>query len=272
MQHKSSTRDKKERLASSKPARSHFVPLRGSTVQSSVDVTDHAGAGFERLAALAPFGGARLVLMGHEVNVGLHLAHEFIRVPAHVVEVDLGRDQRAGRVDDERAAQSETGLGVEHTKDAAHGTRRVRRHRVAHFFQQLLGVAPREVGELRIRGNGDHLGPELFELGGLFREVGEFRGAHEGEVSRIEDQDGPLALGLEVGEGNLAKAAVQGFVSFHLEVGHLRADANGVDFRRHNFSSNVQVCSPVTAVSRFSKAAKRMPKSRIVKFPTAKTA
>lgn len=248
-----------------KPARSRFVKSRDLAVQRRVDVTDHTGAGFERLAALAPLGGAGLVLVGHQVNVGLHLAHEFISVPAHVIEVDLGRDQGAGRVDDERAAQGQTGLGIEHAKDAAHVARRVRRHRVAHFFQKLLGVTPREVRELRVRGNGDDLGTELFELGGLLGEVSEFRGADEGEVSRVEDQDGPLALGLQVGEGNLAEAAVHGFVGFHFEVGHLRADTDGVDFRRHSFSSSVQICSPVTAASQFSKAAKKMPKAEIVK-------
>jgi len=61
----------------------------------------------------------------------------------------------------------------------------------------------------------------------LVGEVGELRGAHEGEIGGVEDEDRPLAGFLEVGERDLAEVALGRLVGFHGEVGHESADGDG---------------------------------------------
>ena len=72
----------------------------------------HLGAGAQGLVALVlPLGGAALVLLAREVDVGLELAHELVDVAAHVVEVDLAVEERAVRGDDEGATQRQAFFG-----------------------------------------------------------------------------------------------------------------------------------------------------------------
>jgi hypothetical protein len=55
-------------------------------------------------------------------------------------------------------------------------------------------------------------------------EVGQLCGADEGEVCRVEDEDGPLACCFQVSEGDLAEVALTRLVGFHFKVGNDSAD------------------------------------------------
>ncbi len=73
----------------------------------------------------------------------------------------------------------------------------VSNQRDLHLSQSPLlpgGVDPGQVGEVRVGGAGQHLAADLSELLGALAERDDLRGAHEGEVERVEEEDNVLAL------------------------------------------------------------------------------
>ena len=112
----------------------------------------------------------------------------------------------AGGVDDERAAFSEAVLLNHDVEVAGEDAGLVAEHRELNLADGFGGFLPGLVREVRIGGDGVDLNAELPELFVVFGEVFEFRRADEREVGRIEEDDGPVAL--QVSIGNLLEGAV----------------------------------------------------------------
>merc|ERR1719146_44942 len=120
--------------------------------------------------------------------------------------------QDPGGRDDEEAPQRDARVGTVLEEDAV-----VTRHLLGDVRQQgvlaapepplaagLLG--PRQVAELAVDGAPDELGARRAELLDAVGERRDLRGAHEGEVERVEEQDQPLAR--EVPQRDLLEAPV----------------------------------------------------------------
>ena len=60
---------------------------------------------------------------------------------------------------------------------------------------------PGFVHEVRIAGNGIHFCAELLELIVIFGHIFQLGGAHKGEIRRVENEDGPLAAHVFIGDG-----------------------------------------------------------------------
>ena len=158
------------------------------------------------------------------MDVRLHLAHEFRSVAADVVEVHLGSHELALGIDDEGAAQGQTGARIIHAEKAAHLAGGVGGERVLHVLHQALGVAPDHVREFRVGRDGDHMRAKFGQPDLLVGKVRQLGGADKGEVRRVKHEDGPLAFLLDVGERHLAEVAVRRLVGFHFEIRHDGAD------------------------------------------------
>ena len=82
------------------------------------------------------------------------------------------------------------------------------------------------MAELRVRGDGDDLGPQCGQLGVLCREVGQFGRTNKGEVCRVKDEDRPFAVLFQIGKVNFTKRTAGRLVGFHLELWHVLPHAN----------------------------------------------
>jgi hypothetical protein len=60
----------------------------------------------------------------------------------------------------------------------------------------------------------------------FFSEIGEFGGADEGEIGRVEDEDSPLLARFQVREGDFAELALFRIIDFNFEIGDFNANGN----------------------------------------------
>ncbi len=59
---------------------------------------------------------------------------------------------------------------------------------------------PGLVDEVRVGGDREHLDAELLQLVVVVGQIAQLGGAHEGEVARVEEEDGPLAGHVGLGD------------------------------------------------------------------------
>ena len=119
-------------------------------------------------------------------------------------------DDLAFGVDDERAAFGHAVFFDEHLEVARNGERRVAEHRELHLADGGGRTVPGLVREVRVGRDGVDLNAELLELFVVVGEVFELGRAHEREVGRVEEDDGPVTLEVGVGDG-LELALMEGF-------------------------------------------------------------
>lgn len=153
-------------------------------------ISDHG------LLAGLPVGGAHLtVLIG--VLEGLNQTDGLLDTAPHWQIIDGDLAEVLLVIDDEEATEWDASLLVQNTIIAGHLHRFVGQEGDVHAAQAALlpgCVDPGQVGELAVGGAADHLAVDLTELGGGLREGNDLRGADEGEVQWIEEQDQVLAL------------------------------------------------------------------------------
>ena len=104
------------------------------------------------------------------------------------------------------AQTGKTGFFDHDAEVAADHARGVTYHREAHLADSRARTVPGHVREVGVRGYGVDFNAALLELFVVFGEVFKFGRADEGEVSRIEEHDGPLAA--EIGFGNIDEVAI----------------------------------------------------------------
>ena len=172
-------------------------------------------------------------LAGHTsplcVGAGPHpeAAQQLLGVAADAVVLDLDQFDDSFGVHYERAAIGHALLLDHYAEAAGKHAGRIGEHRVLDLADALRGVVPGLVHEVRVgahRVDFDAHGLELLVLLGHVYQLG---GAYEGEVGGVEEEYGPLALDVFVGDG-LEYAVV---VGLDLELGD-----RGIDDRCHVFT------------------------------------
>jgi hypothetical protein len=124
----------------------------------------------------------------------------------------------------DRAASDESGELVIHAEELAGRACRVRPHGEADLLKHLLRVAPSDVCKLGVRRDGDDLDSQRMDLVEVRGDVGQFRGADEGEVRRVEHQHRPQALRPKLVQGHAPKHSRGWLVGLDRQVRHVHAD------------------------------------------------
>jgi len=150
----------------------------------------------------------------------VQLAQGFLDVAGNRVVVHFHGLDDAVRVDHEGAAQCQAFFGDVHTKGVGQGVGRVAHQRELGLAHGGRGLVPDLVREMGVGGHHIDFRADFLELGVVFGRVFDFGGAVEGEGSRHEDHDRPLALHAFVADFN-EFAVVE---SLGFEFGNLRVD------------------------------------------------
>ena len=177
-------------------------PVEGS-VDSCEELLAADGVRLHGLLAGSPVGGANLIGMGLHVLEGLQHAQGFIHVAAHGQVVDGGVHDHTIGIDDEQATQSDASVLVEHVVSRSDLFLEVGNEGVSDVAQAALvagGLDPGEVAELAVHRNAEHFGVLAGEICIAVAECSDLRGAHEGEVERVEEQHHVLAAVLRQGD------------------------------------------------------------------------
>jgi hypothetical protein len=87
--------------------------------------------------------------------------------------------------------------------------------------------------EFGIGADRDDFGSDFFESFILLRQSSKFRGSDEGEVGRIEEQNGPLFSGFLRGERELVEISLGRIEGFEFEVRHCLTDSYAATLFRH---------------------------------------
>ena len=144
--------------------------------------------------------------MGIDVLEGLQHPQGLIDAAAHGQEIDGAVADHAIGADDEQAAQGNAGFFIKNVVVASNVLLKVGDKRVVEVTETAIlaiGLHPGQVAELAIYGYAQHFGVAAREVCVAIGESGDFRGAHEGEVQRIEEQHHILAV--VVGKSDLLK-------------------------------------------------------------------
>jgi hypothetical protein len=106
-------------------------------------------------------------------------------------------------IDDEKAPQGHTGLFIQHVVGAGDLLLEVGHQGVLALTQAAIfaiALHPGQVAELAVNGNTEHFGVTAGEIAVTVRERRDLRGAHEGEIERIEKQHHIFAAVLAQGD------------------------------------------------------------------------
>ena len=195
---------------------------------------------------LFPLGRAHLTGVLAPVLGGLDLADEFGSVAAHALGSDFDQLDHTVRIDDERATVGQTDAGAQVVEIVGQRVVLVTDEVVGDRANRGRAVGPGLVAEVRVGRDAEHLDAHALQLGIVVLKVFELGRADEGEVGRIEEEHGPLAgdVGLGdvdelaflvggVGEG-LDRGVDQGHASRFLVI----ADRDGLHEWRVRFSAN----------------------------------
>ena len=114
------------------------------------------GVWLHGLLARSPVSGANLIGMGLHVLECLQHTQGLINVPAHRQVVDGGVHDHAIRIDDEQAAQGDTGFVIKHVVGRSNLFLEISNERVGDVAKATLiagGLDPGEVAELAVNGH-----------------------------------------------------------------------------------------------------------------------
>jgi hypothetical protein len=101
------------------------------------------------------------------------------------------------------------------------------------LFEHLFVALPGEVNEFRIAAYGYDFGPQFFELSVLLCQSSKFRCSDEGEVGRIEEQDGPFPRRFLCSKVEFAKIAFGWFKCFEFKIRNALANLQTAAISRH---------------------------------------
>ena len=130
---------------------------------------------------------------GHKLG-GLNLAQQLVGVAADAVVLHLGHLYQAIGVNQERSAVGHSLVFLHHAEAAAEHAGGVGKHRILYFLYAVRGVVPCLVHEVGVCAHREHLDAHLLQAVVFLGQVHQFGGANEGEVGRVEEEQGPLAL------------------------------------------------------------------------------
>ena len=183
-------------------------------------LTNEVNARLEGFGTLLPLGGTNVAGMGGNKLSGLNLAHEFVGVTTDVVVVDLDDLHEAFGIHNECAAISHSVFLDHHAECAGQQTGGIGKHRILDLLDSLGSVVPSLMYEVGVSAYREHLNAHILELGIFALKVFELSGAYECEVGGIEEEYGPLAFDVFV--GNFFELTVM--VSLNFKFGYFRVD------------------------------------------------
>jgi len=143
--------------------------------------------------------------MRSDILRSLDLAQQFGRAAADATGGDFDDLDLAIRIDNEGAAISKANSFDHDVEVAGELAGRVAEHGIVDLADGGRCVVPSLVAEMRVGRDRVDFNAELLESGIVVGEVFELRRADEGEVGWIEEENGPLAL--EVGVGDVEELA-----------------------------------------------------------------
>ena len=139
----------------------------------------------------------------------LDFAQHIFGAATDAVVVDFRDLDFAFRVDEEGATVGDALAFNHHVEATRQHAGRVAQHRVPDLADGRAVVVPRLVGEVGVAGNGIDFDAEALQLGVVFGHVFQLGRADEGKIRRIEQENGPFALDVFMGDG-LEFAVVEG--------------------------------------------------------------
>ncbi|VXA84922.1 conserved hypothetical protein [Aeromonas veronii] len=172
--------------------------------------------------AFFPFSRAHFTRVGGNVLGRFNFAQQFQCVTADAASVDLDDLDNALRVNHEGTAVSQTSFFDHHAEVAGDGTSRVTNHRVLDLLNGVRSVVPCFVSEVGIGRDRVDLHAQLLEFSVVVSQVAQLGRANEGEVSRVEEDHGPLAFQVSVRHLNEFAIVVGGSIErldFSVDVG-----------------------------------------------------
>ncbi|CEI75455.1 Putative uncharacterized protein [Pseudomonas aeruginosa] len=168
--------------------------LAANAAGAVLDLADQVQGRSEGLLAFLPLGRADFARVGGGVLGGLQLAHGLADVTGDLVGVDLDGLDHAFRVDHEGTAQGQAFFRDVHAEGVGQLVGRVADQRELGLADCRGGFVPDLVREVGVGGHDVDLGTGFLELAVVVGGVFDLGRAVEGEGSRHEDQDRPLAL------------------------------------------------------------------------------
>ncbi len=144
--------------------------------------------------------------MGSDVLGCLDLANHVFGVTADAFGSDFNSLDHTLGVDDEGTAVGQALIFAQNFEVAADLHGRVTDHGVLDLADGFGAVVPCFVGEVGVGGDRVHFNAHFLQLVVVVGNVAQLGRANEGEVSRVEEENGPLAF--NVGFGQFEELAV----------------------------------------------------------------
>src|SRR5690606_22251350 len=189
-----------------------------------LDLADQIQGRSQSGFAFLPLGRADFARVSGDVLGSLDLAQQVGSVPADAFGGDFHSLDDAFRVNDESTAVGQALVFTQDCEAAADPHGRVAEHGVLDLADERGAVGPGLVGEAGVGRDGVNFYAHLLQLGIVVSHVAQFGRAYEGEVSRVEEEYGPLALHVSFGNfDELALLEGLGFERLDLSIdnGHL---------------------------------------------------
>ena len=162
-------------------------------------------------------------MLAHKLR-GLHQAQEVLGVAANAAGGDLVDLDLAVGVNDEGAALGKAVGGDQDLEALGQDVGGVSEHGVGHLGDALGLVVPGLVDKVGVAGHGVDLAALSLEGVVVLSQLLELGGAHKGEVRGIEEEQGPLAQDVSLGDG-LELAILEGLdgkiADFLVDEGHV---------------------------------------------------
>ena len=147
--------------------------------------------GIHGLVARGPVGWADLIRMGLHVLEGLQDTQGFIHAATDGEVVDRAVHDHSIRIDDEQASEGNARLLVENAVGPGDLLLEVGNEGVGDISQAAslaIGLHPGQMAELAVHGDPENLRVATGEIAVTVTEGGDFRGADESEIERIEEE------------------------------------------------------------------------------------
>ena len=166
--------------------------------QERLDLAHEIEGRNQRFLARTPLGGADLIGMSVNVLSRFNLAKKLRGIAADAAVMMFHDDDLAGGVDHKRATFRKTFLLNQNIEVAGDLASLVAKHRELHLANGGGRFMPSLVRKVSVRRNGVDLNAQFLEFSIVVGEVFELSRAHEGEVGRVEEDDGPMALQIRI--------------------------------------------------------------------------
>src|SRR5690554_2368330 len=168
--------------------------------QKNLDLANQVQRRSQCFFAFFPLGRANFARMVANVLGSFNLAQQVVCVTADAFSSDFHGLDNAIRIDQESSTVCQALAFTHNTEVVGDGASLVAYHVVLDLADGVGSIVPCFVGEVSVGRHGEHFNAQLLQLFVLVSYVAQLGRANEGEVSRVEEEDGPLAFNVCFGD------------------------------------------------------------------------